>query len=233
MHIYDQLWKEGTHALERGEPRLDPHLLQPSADRRRGVSINIRLNAAVRSRISHFANQLAAEFPEQYFYRPDELHVTVLTLISATELWRREIREVAAFRRILGDILGRHQSFDLQFRGVTAAANAVLVQGFPVGDGLESIRAGVRRAFAENGLADRLDRRYRNEAAHVTLMRFRKPEADWRRLLSLVRANRQTDFGESRVEALELVFCDWYASSASLRVLQKFPLMPARDDCKS
>src|ERR1035438_7169023 len=111
-------------AFEGGTPRLDPHLLDKSQDRRRGVSLAFWLPAPVRAKIKKFSDQLAAEFPGQYFYQPEELHVTVLTLISGSEFWRQEIGDVSVFRGILHDILNRHQSFKIEFRGVTAAPNA-------------------------------------------------------------------------------------------------------------
>jgi 2'-5' RNA ligase len=227
MQIYEQLWNEAMAAFGRGEPRLDPHLPDKTNDRRRGVSLAFWLPASVQARIQLFLDQLAADFPGQYFYQPEELHVTVLSLISATEFWRQEIGDVAAFRGILRKILSRHHSFKLAFRGVTAAPNAVLIQGFPMDDGLEKIRDAIRRGFAQRGFANRLDRRYPNSAAHVTAIRFCKPDADWRRLAARLKENRQTHFGEIEVNALQLIWGDWYASANSVRVLEKYHLPSA------
>ena len=227
MQIYEQLWHEAVTAFELGRPQLDPYLPDKAVDRRRGVSLKFGLPPAVQSQIKSFLDQLALEFHGQYFYRPEELHVTVLTLISGTELWRKEIRDVPAFRSILSDILAHHSSFEVEFRGVTATPNAVMVQGFPRGDTLENIRRDLRRGFAERGFANRLDRRYVNQAAHITAMRFCRADADWKRLLEVLKANRQTTFEEMRVEALQLVWGDWYASADILRTLQVFPLSVA------
>lgn len=224
MQIYEQLWNEALPAFERGEPRMDPHLPDKTQDRRRGVSLAFWLPPSVQARVKLFLDLLAADFPGQYFYQPEELHVTVLTLISGSELWRREIADVPVFRGILREILGRHPSFKVAFRGVTASPNAVLIQGFPLDDGLAKIREAIRQGFAQKGFAGRLDRRYPNSAAHVTAMRFCQPAADWQRLATRLREKRQTPFGEMEVNALQLIWGDWYASANIVRQLEKYRL---------
>jgi 2'-5' RNA ligase len=232
MQIYEQLWREARPAFERGEARVDACLLDRTQDRRRGVSLAFRPSAAVQSRAKKFLDRLAAEFPGQHFYQPEELHVTVLSLISATEIWRQEMGDLAAFRNILGEILPRHSAFKLEFRGVTAAPNAVLIQGFPLDNGLEEIRAAVRRGFAQSGFAGRLDRRYPNSAAHMTAVRFCRPDADWPHLATVVQENRQKYFGETHVDTLQLIWGDWYASAGIVRTLEEYHLSnpaPATD----
>lgn len=211
-------------AFELGRPQIDAHLADKTRDRRRGVSLIFRPPAPAQAGIKTFLDQLASEFPGQYFYRPEELHVTVVTLISATEQWRREIGDVKAFRGIVRDVLRHHHSFEVEFRGVTAAPNAVLIQGFPLDGTLENIRSELRRTFVERGFANRLDRRYPNSAAHVTAMRFSQGDSDWKRLAAVLTANRQRAFGTMRVESLQLLWSDWYASADSGRVLEEIRL---------
>ncbi len=227
MRIYEQLWSEAVTAFELGKPKVDPYLPGKTNDRRRGVSLIFRLPASVQAGIKRFTDQLAGDVSGQYIYQPEELHVTLVTMISATELWRQEIGDVKAFRGILSEVLSHHPPFKLEFRGVTAAPNAVLIQGFPMDDTLEKIRGELRRVFVERGFPNRLDRRYPNSAAHVTVVRFCKTDADWKRLLARLTASRQTPFGEMLVDELELTWGDWYASADRLRVLQAFPLRPA------
>ena len=51
---------------------------------------------------------------------------------------------------------------------------------------------------------------------------LRKADADWKHLLELLKANRMTDFGETSVTRLELIFGDWYASANTVRTLQEY-----------
>jgi 2'-5' RNA ligase len=178
----------------------------------------------VREKVEDFLKQLAAVAPGQYFYRPEEFHVTVLTIISGTELWRPEIRQLAACRAVIAEVLARQNSFKIRFRGVTASPGAVMIQGFPTDDTLEKIRAELREAFAHSGLADRLDRRYKINSAHITAMRFCRPQADWKKLAALLEENRETDFGEMTAGRIQLVWGDWYASAETVRTLHEYPL---------
>ncbi len=224
MEIYRQLWTEAEAAFERGAPQIDPNLSGKGNDLRRGVTLAFRPSPAVRTKVENFLGQLAEIAPGQHFYQPEELHVTVLSIISGTEFWRREIRPLAAGRAIINEVLSRQCSFKISFRGVTASPSAVMIQGFPIGDGLEKLREELRAAFARNGLGGQLDRRYKITSAHMTVLRFQRAEADWKRLKNFLAENRGTDFGEMEVNRIQLIWGDWYASANVARTLQEYRL---------
>lgn len=224
LEIYETLWNDAVAALRRGEPELDVHLPEKAGDGRRGVTLALRPSPAVRDKVKGLVDRLAAFCPEQYFYRPEEFHVTVLSIISGTDDWREEIRRLAAYRAILRDVLGGQRPFRLAFRGVTASRSGVMTQGFPLDEGLAGIRDALRTAFAREGFAGILDHRYRIRAAHLTCMRFCRPGADWPGLASLLSENRRTDFGEMEVTDLELIWGDWYASANQVRTLAAYRL---------
>ena len=224
MQIYEQLWRDAAAALERGEPQLDSHLPAKTNDRRRGVTLALRPAAAVLTQAKDFSDRLARDFPGQYYYRPEELHVTVLSIISGTEFWRKEIPQLVAYRAIIRDVLRRHGSFRLGFRGVTASPGAVMIQGFPLDDGLARIRDDLRQRFARAGFGSTLDRRYAISAAHITVLRFCRKDTDWPRLAARLEDSRSADFGEMRVQTLQLLWGDWYASANIERTLEEYPL---------
>ena len=101
-----------------------------------------------------------------------------------------------------------------------------MIQGFPAGDALEQLRDELREAFARNGLGDRLDRRYKINSAHMTIMRFRQPAADWKPLMKALAENRHTGFGGTQVNRIQLIWGDWYASADIARTLQEYSLKP-------
>jgi 2'-5' RNA ligase len=222
--IYEELWNEAAAAFERGEPQIDPQLSHRTSDLRRCVTLVLRLSPPVRAKVSEYLDRLSTVCPEQYYYRPEELHVTVISIISGSELWRKEMRQLAACRAVLSDVLNRQHAFKIAFKGITASPGAVLIQGFPMGDGLENIREDLREAFTRGGFGGMLDRRYKIRAAHITAMRFQKPVADLKRLVSLLEEGRQIDFGETDVNSLQLIWCDWYAAAHSVRTLQEYRL---------
>ncbi|HEY5298293.1 MAG TPA: hypothetical protein VIK59_10240 [Verrucomicrobiae bacterium] len=225
LEIYEKLWMDATCAFKRGEPQIDPHLSDKKNDLRRGVTVILRPSLPVRNKIKEFSTRLAAICPEQYFYRPPEFHVTVLSIISGTEFWRREIGRLNSYREIIGDILSRQRAFKIHFQGVTASPGSVMIQGFPMDDALAKIRAEIREAFARRGFGGTLDRRYKISAAHITLMRFGEPVSGWKRLTRFLKENRRTHFGETQVNRLQLIWGDWYASANRVRKLQDYPLI--------
>ena len=99
-----------------------------------------------------------------------------------------------------------------------------MIQGFPADDGLSRLRDELRDAFRKEGLGENLDRRYKTVTAHLTVMRFAEPEADWKRLYDFLETHRETDFGGTRFQTLQLIWSNWYASAGVARVLQEYPL---------
>jgi 2'-5' RNA ligase len=228
LEIYDQLWNAAVSAFERGEPQIDPYLANRSGDLRRGVTLVFRPSKAVLDPIADFIRRFAAICPEQYFYRPEELHVTVLAIVSGTEHWQREMGRVEECRRVIGEALKHRPPFKIRFQGVTASPGVVLVQGFPLDDGLASIRDALRQALARHGLGDMPDRRYKNAGAHLSLMRFAGPCPRLPEVLSFLKANRQTPFGECEITNLEFYLADWYSTTGSVRMLAEYDLKDNR-----
>lgn len=224
LQIYEELWSQAVLALTQGAPQIDATLRDRAQDARRGVTLILRPSAIVRARVKCFLDRLKTEFPEQYFYLPEELHVTVLSIISGSVHWRKEIRQLASFRAVIREVLSRQRSFKIQFQGVTASPGAVLIQGFSENEGLSMIRNDLRQAFANAGFSNQLDRRYKISTAHLTAMRFSQPHADWKLLLAMLEEARQMDFGQMEVDRLQLVWGDWYASAQRVRVLKEYSL---------
>jgi 2'-5' RNA ligase len=171
-----------------------------------------------------FVSRLMTICPGQYFYQPQELHVTMLSVISGTELWQRELDRFQKCQPIIREALKTQRPFRIKFQGVTASPDSVLIQGFPMDDGLTVIRAALREAFASAGFADMLDRRYKMTAAHITIMRFCRPCSNLTRLVAFLKENRQISFGECEINSLELILGDWYASADKVKMLEEYEL---------
>jgi len=224
QRIYDQLWRKTAAALKSGGLRVDPLLRGKTGDPRRGVTLVARPDAGVRNRVETFLREAAAICPGQHVYQPAELHVTVLAVIPGSESWREEIHRLPVCRTVLDEVLKNYRAFSVKFRGVTVSPEAVLVQGFPQGDALARLRDRLRSALRDRGVGENLDRRYRIAAAHLTVMRFSNPKADWKRLLDFLQAHRETDFGETRFQSLQLIWNDWCASAGVTHTLREYAL---------
>ncbi len=224
LEIYEQLWQDAVLAFARGKPDVDPYLSDKRADSRRGVTLVARPPQSVRDKVRDYLERLALVCSEQYIYRPEELHVTVLSIISGTSSWRSEIRQLASYRAVIGAVLSRQRSFRIRFRGITASPGSVMIQGFPMDDGLAGIRNELRTAFAKDGFSRLLDRRYRISTAHITALRFRPPGVNAAGFLALLQEGREMDFGEMHVTNLQLIWGDWYASANIVRALEDYRL---------
>jgi 2'-5' RNA ligase len=224
LEIYEKLWNEAVSAYDRGEQKIDPQLPDKATDARRGVTLIFRPSAKVQDAVANFVGKLEKICPGQYFYRPQELHITVISIITMTGLWEREMDRFEKCRPIIGDVITARRPFGIRFQGVTASPDSILVQGFPLSDGLATMRIGLREAFARAGFGDMLDRRYKVTAAHISIMRFCRPCPEMKRLLAYLIENRETRFGECEIDKLELIFGDWYASADKVKTLEEYRL---------
>jgi len=224
LSIYQKLWDDAMAAFTKGAVQLDPNLANKEKDLRRGISIAIRPSAEVRRQVQQFTDRLTKICPGQYYYQPEELHVTLISLVSGTVSWRQEMCHLLAYRAIVRDVLRGQSVFKISFQGVTASPAAVMIQGFPENDALNQIREAIREAFLKKGFSDALDRRYKISTAHMTVLRFQYPLSNWQKLVTLLQENRTTEFGETEVRRAELVWGDWYASAKTIRRLEEYQL---------
>jgi 2'-5' RNA ligase len=222
--VYQRLWNEAVPAMGRNDVEPDRHLQNKTQDLRRGLTVALRPCSKVQASLKTFLLELANAAPGQYFYRPEELHVTVLAIIPGSESWQDKIQHLAAYQSIIDEALKRHRKFSIAFQGVTASRGAVMVQGFPGDETLARIRDELREALWKNKFGEQLDVRYKINTAHITVMRFCNANIDGNRLLATLKANRTTDFGKTCVADLELILGDWYASASTARTLQKYKL---------
>ena len=222
---YEKLWREAVAAFAQGKPRLDAFLKNRAGDPRRGVTLIARPDPEVRDRVGKFLRKIRDMAPKQYYYRPAEFHVTVLSVIPGSESWQEPMQKLPEYLAALDTVLRSRSAFSIAFRGVTASPEAVLIQGFPEGQALVQLRDDLRAALLGRGLGDSLDRRYKVAAAHLTVVRLSTPMADWKPLKALLAAHRQTDFGESHIRSLQLIESDWYASADTVRTLREYPLL--------
>jgi 2'-5' RNA ligase len=221
---YDAIWAQGQAAFAAGAPALDAQLLDKAGDRRRSATLLIRPSPAVAARVAAALAELRQPEPEQYYYRPDELHVTVLSLWTGTPQPEPYFAQLPVYRAAIDPVLRDQRPFSIRFDGLTASPAAVLVQGYPTGPQLNDLRDRLRSAIAAAGLGHTLDGRYRISAAHMTAMRFCRPPQNLPRLLAALQSLRRCEFGQTDMAEVHLVENDWYMSHDRVRVLQRYLL---------
>lgn len=220
--VYERLWTETLGRFSQGQVELDPHLLNPAQDFRRGISLIVRPDPAVITSLTRLINELKSLEPEQYFYQPEALHLTILSLISAAATF--EHPPLDTYHAVLGALFAKARPFDIIFRGITASAGAVMAQGYADQNRLNELRDAIRQALRPSGLAGYLDARYKIITAHITLMRFQKPPRNLPRLVAALTAARSRLFGQTTVTRLEFVVNDWYMSRDKVQTVAAYQL---------
>jgi 2'-5' RNA ligase len=224
--FYDSLWHDATsHFSDTRQVRIDPHLADKRGDRRLGFSVIGRPSPEVAGELSTLLHELALVAPNQYFYQPDEFHVTVLSLFTATEAFEPYFAQSPRYLAAVRPVLSTARHFEVVFHGITASSSAVMVQGFPNGPGLNQLRDRLRKSLREAGLGDGLDERYRISTAHVTVMRFQTQPRNLEKLVDALASYRKYSFGQATFRTLQLVKNDWYMSSDKVKVLAEYPLL--------
>ncbi len=221
---YAAFWSQAQTAFAGGSVTVDTHLAAKSQDRRRGATLIARPNAAVAERVSQVLAQIAIVAPEQYYYRAQELHVTVLSLFTVSEQPEPYLAQLPTYRSAIDSVLARVPAFSIRFDGFTATPSAIMVQGFPCGCRLDELREALRCAIQEAGLGQNLDQRYRIATAHMTTVRFVRPPHNLPALVAKLQTLRHCELGETRINAVQLVQNDWYMSQDKTRLLHTYPM---------
>jgi 2'-5' RNA ligase len=219
---YDLLWSNSIQQIRSGLVEIDQTLAHDRADRRRGMTLLFRPSEQIQERVKQLLNDLREIEPDQYYYHPSELHVTFLSLFTATEDYEPLFAHAEEYAAAVAASVARLHEFTVSFAGITASPGAVMIQGFTDVASLNSARDNLRSELRSRGLSRGLDERYRLETAHMTAVRFRQPLRKGDALVEMLNRRRACDFGEFRVNALELVKNDWYMSRENMEHLSTY-----------
>ncbi|MGY3087232.1 2'-5' RNA ligase [Hymenobacter sp. UYAg731] len=220
---YDAMRQAAVRQLARGEAERDS-LLDSPYDTRRGLTLLARPPAAITARIEEIMMDFRGAEPNQYYYPAADIHVTIMSIISCYEGFTLDLIDPAAYQNAVRSILESNAPLTISYAGLTASPDSVIVQGFPVGDGLETMRDAMRIFFRNSGLPQSIDQRYSIQTAHSTVMRFRNPLQNPARLLEKLAKYQAYFIGSFEVNAAELVYNDWYQRARNTVLLEKFPL---------
>ena len=221
---YSELYNDAVVKIRSNNYQLDP-LIDSDTDRRRGLTFLIRPPEEVKLRMSQMLDELQQAEPEQYYYPSADRHVTVLSVISCYEGFRLDNVNSDEYIRVSREAIEGFGPFPISFRGITASPSCVMICGYFSEASLNCIREKLRKVIKQSGLQQSVDVRYRIQAAHSTVVRFRQPLRSAAHLLALLERYRNFDFGTFRVKAIELVCNDWYQRSAQVQKLAEVPLL--------
>ncbi|WP_440906348.1 2'-5' RNA ligase family protein (plasmid) [Catenovulum sp. SX2] len=222
--IYEQMWQSFEQALVSNSYQLDK-LINDSSDSRRGITALAYIqdnNQALAQEINQFIQKVARLEPSQYYYPTNELHLTLLSVISCIAGFELTEVNVEAYRELFIEVMRDCAPISIEFVGITASPSSIVIQGFPVGNGLQLLREKLRKALQASGLRTTFDTRYKLVAAHITAVRFCNPLEDNNKLLSLCKSYRSHSFGTVTFKQFDLVFNNWYQNLSVTKSLAKY-----------
>lgn len=221
--IYTDMWLNAEQKIRNGQHEMD-FFIGAAEDTRRGITALSYLkqnDTDVSRRIMSFIKELTALEPEQYYYPEDELHLTVLSVISCIAGFTLSNVDIAAYRQAFTNAAKTIGPLEIHYYGITASPGCILIQGFPVDEQLQVLRENIRAAFRDSPLHSTIDSRYKITTAHSTIARFQAPLRDHQKLLELLSEYRTYDFGICHVNQLDLVFNNWYQHLSETQYLAK------------
>ncbi|PML43598.1 hypothetical protein BCT35_17060 [Vibrio lentus] len=223
--IYDDMWQRFEFALKHNEYELDPYLSDLENDTRRGITALAYLNQGNRStinEITRFQKEVRELEPEQYYHPSNELHLTILSVISCLPEFALTEIDVNSYIDVFRSTLKNAGKIEIRYHGVSASPNCIVIQGFPTSDTLERLRNELRTQLTEAGVRVTFDSRYKLVTAHSSIIRFKAPLNDAQQLLALCQRYRNHDFGRVVLEDFELVFNNWYQNLDVTKSLAKY-----------
>jgi hypothetical protein len=81
---YDALWSEALPTIESDTITLDAYAFRKELDGRRGITLLARPEATLSGKVEQTIAGLRAVEPDQYYQPRSDLHLTVLSLFTAT-----------------------------------------------------------------------------------------------------------------------------------------------------
>jgi 2'-5' RNA ligase len=224
---YDKLWSAAIGKIRTGKIESDRVLAGGLVDHRRGLTLIARPTVEVREKVATFLRELRRLEPDQYYYARADLHLTILSLFTATVAYKRFLAHTEKYLAAVESALQKAGPMRIEFAGITASPGAIMIQGFPDSEALNDLRDNLREQLRIRGLTRGLDVRYRLETAHMTVARFRAPLRDSEHFASALARSRRRSFGSTTIKNLSLVTNDWYMTHRTLETLNPYRLVAA------
>ena len=182
----------------------DDYLKNVRNDNRMSLVVLIRITPEISGKIVSCIEEIRKIEPELYFYPAGDFHITVMDILKGEE--GRNIPEnVEEYIDCIRKSSAKISPFPIEFKGLTASDNAVMVKGY-YQEELLWFREDLRESFAQRGL--KLEERYKTISSHVTISRLPERYQNAEALLNYIKQPRA--FGTMNVHSMEVSFHNWY-----------------------
>ncbi len=224
QQIYNQLYHSSKHLVRAGEIDIDQNLSDQKNDHRRGLSIILRPDRNTANQMEKFQDEMQKLDSRQYYQPKTDLHITLLSIITAYDGFKSEQIDIDHYSNIISDALKNQKKFSISLQGVTCSTGAVMIQGFDESGNLQAMRENIQQAFKNFKIKDSLDSRYPLKTAHFTVARFMQPLTNPQSYYEIIEKYRDHYFGSFEIAEFDFVYHDWYQSIDKLQILKKLKL---------
>ena len=213
---YDNIFRKNKEKIKNGGV-FDELLLNAQNDKRMSIVLLIRISPDISKNIENCINKIKEiESDSMYFYPSTDFHITVIDILKGEE--NRNIPEnINEYIKCIRDCAKQIKPFEIEFDGLTASDNAILVKGFYDNE-LQKFRELLRDSLINNNL--KLEERYKTISSHITIARNKELLKNPEKIMEFI--EKDYYFGKMKVESIELSFHNWYDTKK--KVIEKIYL---------
>ncbi len=222
--IYQEMWATAYPIIKAGLIIPD-NQIDNKVDNRRGMTLLIRPSPQIIDTMEQFLRAAFPFAPNQYYYPASDLHLTTLSIFSCKASFDWKQIDLATYQKIIQQTLNNFTTFPISYIGITLSNTGIVAKGYDPTGTLNKIRAALRSAFKRTSLVHTIDQRYVLKAAHSTLIRFKKPLVSPQLFADFLEYQQTIPFGTMTVNAIDLVFNDWYMKKEKVSLLDRYALM--------
>lgn len=219
------VWQEHSQTWE--TQKIEPTQIVPATSTTTPICLSLIARVTKQSMVNQailsIRNQLEQLAKRQYTYPTDSLHISLQGLTYHSDPVDYPAGRIDRLTKLTSDVLKDETVISFQLKGLSVIGNQIFCQVFPTEHRWEDWR----KALVDKALAvDEQPITYPNKAPiHLNLARITTVDkASIADLFSFVKANRNTDFGELKVDCIELVLTDFYVREQTTRSLVSFHL---------
>jgi hypothetical protein len=151
---------------------LARELAHPGSDSRHGVNLVCCPGPGLIEKIAAIQRRLSEFEPGQYYYPPNDLHLTLVEICHSRS--EAEAASIAhAVQSLAPSFLARERPAALHSPELVFDEKAVAVRFLPCDDRLQQLRASIREHLAAHRVVG--DPRYPQRSAHITFLRYLEP----------------------------------------------------------
>ena len=202
---YNNIFFKNKEKITKGGTK-DDFLSNVKNDERMSMVLLVRISPNISENIETYINKLKEIEPDSmYFYPQSDFHITIIDILKG-EKGRNIPENINEYKNCIFECSKQIKPFEIEFEGLTASDNAILVKGFYDNE-LQKFREILRENLIKNNLT--LEERYKTISSHITIARVKDKINNPEKLISFIE-NGNYNFGKMKVEYMELSFHNWY-----------------------